>query len=1346
MGEENQEEKKHRRGKERRKVHLVVAGASEFGQYACARVLHRAYAHVTKVTLIVARKDEQLFHKRHPAVAEWSHFPSLYECLEKLRSDGRPIDYVFDDHIQFLVTELLKEKGNFDRLGYVATRGEEHLPYTTILVTCCDRVLVEKPLSKCAEDVHPDGLFTKLQTRISEWSKKYSTAKVTTCEHFAFRKGFSDAREKLVEFINRHWDHGNLKYEFRFFEPARAEDLVKRLHAMQDGSILDIGVTHGLGPLSFILREKFGKDTHFDLHDSITWKQVQVKQARKGGKKDSPLIVPVLAETAAYLKGTYKQDDAHEIELEIKSGKGGLSFERYFKFICPECKRGEKDECYIGVSLGAAGYTECTWEIENGIVKRDRKLPDIVSEDGGWDSDRLGDTQPAAENAQAAMLETFIQGHDSRFIPLDQACQIVQLGIEAQAIGFCQERGVYYLDQKLDDQTEEDPNKNEQIQSAHKCLKVVWKEPKSAMERLKMALGIEKNGKLANGEKPCFRVITIFGPEGLGNTDISEKLHEALNDVQENKMHLIKVPRDIEWCHGRGSSAFGVERVMRDLGEKLNIATDVRKDTAADLCARIQDCIKILKRKPCILIINGIDRLGSEAYAQLICVLNQLPPAARIIMVTNKGEQTCGWVIRSEELIGENELLNKIKDVPDRHGGELRKYLDIASRSALSDEEKKNDFIDKILQFANDNLTIYRQLCSYFRFIVFPKITEMKLKLPKKELESIFDRELTALSFPRTITPYPEAMLNRISSLCIGAIQSAENLRLLRALAEVPDRIPKKFLDSLQPSLSKQMEVKARVTPLHSIIEHTPEWNDEIFNKKKSKEKSLKKKDIDEESDRNTFAIFPRVRMALFDHDGLQIQQICADVDRRRTSLSVPFDPEKPGKFYINLSLELFFNLIEERSPGSGSLDLESEDLFKGCYKELADLLERGHEGRPGNQSHTFLTTLLRQNTSPGLETLYGFGRLNLENGSLFGKRCKELSEALERSYLGRPDSRLHRFLTTLLSQKTNLGLETRAYMIALKAWMHLRSALNWQAIIPLLEQIGEAYEIDRKFAPFNEAFEDPFCRDKIIESPPGEEKSPPGEKKLNLDLIRFLVSTKMELDGVWYWLYGLEKPDVPRCSKQLEKKVKEAEDKIRDYVEKNPILSVNKLGNREKERLAVLMRVLSLLDAFKNEDKNNKSDKHFENEISRLNEAFGLLKDLLESIDKKVTLEEEGIFMRLGLNKSVCALLYFHRTKMEGNGKKEEALGSAARELETLNDVLKKYKFKFDMCPFALMALARLRDSGAEINLKKGKPSKLIKEARNLFLLRGRDYFAELAEKMKETFKKNAKTVRKNV
>ena len=241
----------------RRKVHLVVAGASEFGQYACARVLHRAYAHVTKVTLIVARRDERLFHTRRPAAAEWSHFSSLYECLEKLKSEGRPIDYVFDDHIQYLAAELLKEVGDYDRLGYVATRGEEHLPYTTILCTCCDRVLVEKPLSKCAEDVDPDGLFMKLKKKRENWSNEYPTAQnITTCEHYAFRKGFSDAKEKLVDFVKNHWDHGGINYEFRFFEPARADDLVKRLHAMQDGSILDVGVTHGLGPLSFILRKK----------------------------------------------------------------------------------------------------------------------------------------------------------------------------------------------------------------------------------------------------------------------------------------------------------------------------------------------------------------------------------------------------------------------------------------------------------------------------------------------------------------------------------------------------------------------------------------------------------------------------------------------------------------------------------------------------------------------------------------------------------------------------------------------------------------------------------------------------------------------------------------------------------------------------------------------------------------------------------------------------------------------------------------------------------------------------------------------------------------------------------
>jgi hypothetical protein len=1120
----------------------------------------------------------------------------------------------------------------------------------------------------------------KLERKRKRWSKKYPTAQtITTCEHYAFRKGFSDAKEKLVDFVKNHWNHGELKYEFRFLEPAKADDLVKRIHAMQDGSILDVGVTHGLGPLSFILRKKF-EEKEIDLHKNITWNQVLVKQARKKDKQNAPLTVPVLAETAAYLKGTFQVDidDNQIIKLEIKSGKGGASFERYFKFVCPECKKGD-DECYIGVSLGGAGYTICTWKKENGKVKRDRKLPDIISKDGGWDSDKHGYTQqPVAENAQAAMLEAFINGIDDRFIPLEHACQIVRLGMEAQGIAFCQKSIPYTLDQEFDGWPKGPQNK-----PVHGRLKDVWEEGEIALKRLKMAIGI-KNRELS--KEDCFRVVTIFGPEGLGNTDISERLQKTLNDELKSKdvVHLISVPRDIEWCKGRGSSAFSVERVMRDLGEKLNIATDVRKDTATDLCNRVRKCSQLLK--PCILIINGIDRLGNEAYAQLIRVLNELPTSIRIIMVTNKGEQTCGWVIRSEELIGENELLAKLIGFQDRHGLELRNYLDIVSGSTLTGEEKKEDFTHKISHLANDNLTIYRQLCSYFRFIVFPKITEMKSGLPKKELKSILARELTTLSLPRTITPYPEAMLDRISSLCIGAIQPSENLRLLRTLAEVPDRIPKRFLDSLQPGLSKQIENKDKIIPLHSVIEHTPQWNDETFDAKNSSPNSLKTKDIDEGSDRNTFAIFPRVRMTVCDHDGLHIQQVCADVDRRRTSLSVPFDPGKPGRFYINLSLELLFNL----------------------------------------------------------ETPCGLGRLNLENGSLFGERCQKLSVALERGHIGRPDSRLHKFLTTLLKQKTNLGLETRAYMIAQEAWMHLRSVTDGKDIIPLMEQIAEASDIARRFVPFNEAFNDPYCRNSL--------KEDVEEKKPDIAFMRYLVSASMELEGVWYWLYGVKVPPASRCSEQLEKKVNEAE-KIIKLCVKNDVerLSNDELENREKERLAVLMRVVSLLDAYKKEKKNELDiNKPFFCEINQLKKAYDLLNDFLDKASGEAPRAEteKGICVRLGINQSVLALLYFKRaTKLEGDTKKKkEAFDSAAEALKTLNKIPDKYNFKFDMCPFSLLALARIRNNGAEVNnLGPGKtPKELTEEARNIFCLTGLDYFSELAKKMEKEFDEDKDTNQK--
>jgi len=1246
----------HEKEVKRKNVHLVVAGASQFGQYACARVLHRTYVHSTKVTLIVARRDEQLFQNRQPAVAEWSHFSSLAKCIEQLKKDGRPIDYVFDDNIQYLVAELLKEEEDYDRIGYVATQGEEHLPYTSVLATCCDRVLIEKPGSKCVDDVCPNGLFEKLENRINErWfpRDKQQGGKikvVTTCEHFAFRKGFSDAQEKLINFIHDHWGCGELTYEFRFFEPVEARALADRIPAMQDGSILDVGVTHGLGPLSFVLRKKL-KSNSFDLHDCITWDKVMVKQARDRASLDAPLTVPVLAETAAYLEGTFKFEGAPTIHLIIESGKGGTSYERCFRFICK--KHSTEEKCFFGVSLGAAGYT--MYERE-GKGNNELKVENV---DGGWLSDRLGDSQQIAENAQAAMLENFIHGYDDRFIPIDQACQIVRLGIEAQAIGFCREREPYSLDQKIDKWPLSGKNQSDK----HKNLKEVWKDNlKKPLDRLKMALGI-KDGKLS--AEPCFRIITIFGPEGVGNTDISEKLQIVLNNdlkkdkSEQNIAHLIKIPRDMKWCKGKGSSSFSVERVMRELGEIFKIVTDVSTDTASDLCNRVRECARAgILNKPCILIINGIDRLGKEAYTQLIRVLNELPPSVRIIMVSNRGDQACGWVIRSEELIP--FLLEDIKEIAAPHREIFSNTLNLISKSISKEEVEKIE--DCLKELANNNITLYQQLCCYLCYIVLPKLYKKNGKLTPDELKSIIKRELAAINLPRTVTPYPEAMLERISMVCIGSISSSpEDLRLVSSLAEVPGLIPKKFLDSLHPGLSKLLEIQRkkkslniRDNPLYSIFEHTSKWYRD-----------------DDPSDKGTFAIFANIRRVVCNYNGKSIQKVCAEIDRLKMLLSVNLVYEEAS---TNLFLEFFFNIAEESS--------------------------------------------------------YGFGRLDLNRGSLLESRCKELIEVLERNPTGRPDSRIHKFLASLLQQKTNLGIDTRETMVAKEAWRHLRSATTWETIIPLMEKMADACDIVQRFAPFDEAFRDPFCRVDI--------KGKLEEIEHDIYMMRFLASAKIALDGSWYWLYGVKTPHETRCSARLEEKVNTAREKLEKYAETNlNKKSRDKLKGKEKDFGAVILRELSLLSAHQN--KENKVKLPFEFEIGRLQTARDLLLERIAEPAKPGE-SKKGTFIRIGINQSIMALLYLQRANLV-DGEAESALESARSELAKAEEYIGN-KLNLSGNPFLLLTEARFLSKEKEKldETDKEKIKQLIRDAGNLFCRIEWDYFSELTKQMEKEFDEEKK------
>lgn len=784
----------------RKKVHLVVAGASQWGQYACERVLHRVPANGGQVTLIVARRFEQLFNESPPTITAWARHPSLQACIDSLREDGQPIDYVFDDHLHHLAAELLQQREEYLRLGYVVTGAEEHYPYAKVLATICDRVLVEKPISKLIGDVHRQGRFPNL-------AKEFPHGRLFSCEHYSFRKGYNDveAEGRLEKFVKCHSSHGALLYEFRFLEKAEPEELAGRAGAMQDGSILDVAVTHGLGPLSHILRilrNQSAQPANDDLHKSIVWCEVLAMQAREQESRESPLLAPVLAETAVRLTGTYSGTDVN-FKLVLESGKGVSQSERYFRIVCPNCPdnngaNGEDAAVFLGVSLGAAGYTA-----------------DAVDVDGGWQADRLAETSPEAENAQAAMLEAFIdEPDDPRFIPIEEACQIVQLGIEAQALAFLGRRDPYTVGTKF--RWNKHTESGKCCKKRHEALKRLCDRsgPGQSLDTIKKSLGLDTlaNSQPEESQGAYYRVMSILGPEGFGNTDVAEMLHSTLSD-DADLVQLLHVRRDEEWCLGHGSGESTVNRLMRDLTNAIGLRSATTEDPTQDLVKRIVECREELRTRPRVLILNGVDRLGNKSWADLNRLLNQLPETHRLILITNRGDRAGGWVVRTEEI---NESQSGSTPAPsssgmaaNRHCRELKCAL-----SGVVSEEAVTQLFDMINRLSIGNITVKRQLCSWIRNVVLPEFAQQEVDT---DIYRALLHALASIAAPRTITPNPENLLNRISLACLGALPSAQR-QAVTVLARLPDGVPTDSVRAAFPGLTAKMKEQG---PLQSLFLHT---------------------------------------------------------------------------------------------------------------------------------------------------------------------------------------------------------------------------------------------------------------------------------------------------------------------------------------------------------------------------------------------------------------------------------------------------------------------------------------------------------------------------------------------
>lgn len=421
--------------------HVVIAGPGQWGQQAVDHLLHRVVAHGGRITVIVPRRSEDQFRTYPPSYRAWSHYKSVQACLDDLRKGGKkPVHYLYDDQFSHLAAELIQQRRSREYLtaGYVTSGVESHYAYARFLSRFCDRVLVEKPVSKIRDEVKPkirdevkpsEGKFIQLAQEAEKMG-----CMLLTADHFLFRPGvqqacYATANLGLSDFLLRH-KGCDLRYEFRFCEADVRDDPMSRLAAYHDGAILDVLIPHGLGPLVRLVLPVLlgGKtafdwcqdlDTHIELHNLKTW---------RGTQPDNRLHVPTLAETAGVFYGSLELPTElptvkRKLDIHLCSVKGDDSNDRYFRIVCPleTCKHyrddtGAKERaerqldlilskndhppqaCFYGVSLGAAGFT---------VVDHVRGVL-YVERESGHRSDKTGGGSFEPAIAQAAMLTLLI--------------------------------------------------------------------------------------------------------------------------------------------------------------------------------------------------------------------------------------------------------------------------------------------------------------------------------------------------------------------------------------------------------------------------------------------------------------------------------------------------------------------------------------------------------------------------------------------------------------------------------------------------------------------------------------------------------------------------------------------------------------------------------------------------------------------------------------------------------------------------------------------------------------------------------------------------------------------------
>ncbi|MCP4549993.1 MAG: ATP-binding protein [bacterium] len=705
-----------------------IISPSEWGQQACDHLLHGMMSWEGHVTLVIPRRDEDKFRTFKPAIKAWSDFDSVEDACKKLNGLGRPIDYMFDDRLDSIHARMIQNKTEGYRvIVYITSTAEYHFDHTKAFCDYADRVLVEKP---CTPFFHQLADF-------EEYVGKHGREnKIRSAEHYLFRPGVTaalrdDDHYNLRSFLTAKRGQ-KLEYTFCFAEAVGHDDPNMRLSAYNDGSILDIAVIHGLGPVARILLPALGLDKDFDLAEHLTWTHVTPYKATDSSKKHQ--TVATLAETAVELRGrlTGKLEDGSTLDVDItlRSAKGCEQYQRYFEFRTasadPENDPDNTD--YFGVSLGSSGYSVKYREAEGDrTYHRDHE--------GGKASDEDKRGRSGASNAQAAMLTALSRDEwdddndaKGRFIPIKQTCQILRLGFHAQSFASCAAHNPYVWGYKFkfkdwsdtqeagdwDGAAGDDDGDITRVIDDHVTYAdyetSIRASDEDVFDLISKVFRFEE-------ESPLYRFFTCIGEEGVGHGDVSVAIREFYQSYAEQRdaaanskaqrmptplsvddFLYISIARDEQWVRDTPKSDIGYQFTLDDVVRKIagffKEAPQAGRDAAGALTERfgkITDWRGKGFDAPRLIVINRVDRLSDKSWQALVFLLDALPIFTRVILLSNRGDRKAGFIYQTKRAVkGCNEFYRSMRT--SRGGG--RRETDIGSGVKRSLSKAIGDIVD----------------------------------------------------------------------------------------------------------------------------------------------------------------------------------------------------------------------------------------------------------------------------------------------------------------------------------------------------------------------------------------------------------------------------------------------------------------------------------------------------------------------------------------------------------------------------------------------------------------------------------------------------------------------------